>query len=136
MTKVVWLILLLAVVVTVLAAVFKGGGRRGATGDIRLKKLLTDREQPMFFKRQQAWPNEIVHSLVVFSALHTAKHQATRTVGDHKVADIVVKTKAFQALAISTRSGRRNTIGTACRMCAMPDRTGVFGIKAATVTFI
>jgi hypothetical protein len=39
MTKVVWLILLLAVVVTVLAAVFKGGGRRGAIGDIRPKKL-------------------------------------------------------------------------------------------------
>lgn len=100
MTKEMMLVLLLAVVVSIAAVVLKGGGRRRASGDIRAKKLLTDREQPMFHRLQQAFPNDIVLSQVAFSALLTAKDQPTRSMFNRKVADFVLATKAFEVLAV------------------------------------
>lgn len=99
MTKELLLIVLLAVAVSIAAAVLKGGRRR-ATGNIRQKKLLTEREQPMFFRLQQAFPDDVVLSQVAFSALLTAKDLPTRSTFNRKVADFVVATKAFEVLAV------------------------------------
>lgn len=99
MTKEMFLLLLLAVAVSIAAAVLKGPRRR-ASGDIRAKKLLTEREQPMYFRLRQAFPDEVVLSQVAFSALLTAKDQPTRSMFNRKVADFVVATKAFEVLAV------------------------------------
>ncbi len=100
MTKEMVFLLLLAIAVSIAAAVLKGGRGRKASGDIRAKKLLTEREQPMFFRLQQAFPNEVVLTQVAFSALLTAKDQPTRSMFNRKVADFVVATRAFEVLAV------------------------------------
>lgn len=99
MTKQMLLLLLLAVAIFIAAAVLKGQRRR-ASGDIRAKRLLTEREQPMFFRLQQAFPNDVVLSQVAFSALLTATDQPTRSMFNRKVADFVVATRAFEVLAV------------------------------------
>lgn len=45
MTKQVIFVLLLAIALSIAAVVLKGRGRRGARGDIRPRKLLTEREK-------------------------------------------------------------------------------------------
>lgn len=104
MTKEMIFVLLLAVAVAVavgvVSAVLKGAGRRRASGEVRQKKLLTDREQPMYFRLKQAFPDDVVLCQVAFSALLTAKHLATRSTFNRKVADFVVATKAFEVLAV------------------------------------
>ncbi|WP_444765073.1 DUF2726 domain-containing protein [Roseateles sp.] len=92
--------LLLAVVAGAVAAVLKRGGRARVAGDIRPKKLLTDREQPMFYRLMQAFPDDVVLCQVAFSSLLTAKDQATRSTFNRKVADFVIATKAFEVLAV------------------------------------
>lgn len=99
MTKEMFFLLLLAVAVSIAAAVLKGPRRR-ASGDIRAKKLLTEREQPMYFRLRQAFPDDLVLSQVAFSALLTAKDQPTSSMFNRKVADFVVATKAFEVLAV------------------------------------
>ncbi|MFX5521836.1 hypothetical protein ABTD78_21465, partial [Acinetobacter baumannii] len=83
-------VLLLAIALSIAAVVLKGRGRRGARGDIRPRKLLTEREKPMFFRLRQAFPDDVVLSQVAFSALLTAKDQPTRSTFNRKVADFVV----------------------------------------------
>lgn len=100
MTKEMMFVLVLAVVVSIAAAALKGRGRRGAASEVQQKKLLTDREQPMYFRLRQAFPDDVVLSQVAFSALLTAKDQPTRSTFNRKVADFVVATKAFEVLAV------------------------------------
>ncbi len=100
MTKEMLFVLLLAVVLTVVGAVLKGGRRGRASGQIRARKLLTEREQPMYFRLRQAFPDDVVLSQVAFSALLTAKDMPTRAKFNRKVADFVVATKAFEVLAV------------------------------------
>ncbi len=99
MTKEMFFLLLLAVAISIAAAVLRGPRRR-ASGDIRAKKLLTEREQPMYFRLRQAFPDDVVLSQVAFSAMLTAKDQPTRSMFNRKVADFVVATKAFEVLAV------------------------------------
>lgn len=94
------LVLSLAVVLWVGAAVLKGGRRRRALGVIRARKLLTDREQPMFHRLQQAFPEYFVLTQVAFSALITAKEMPTRATFNRKVADFVLTNKAFEVIAV------------------------------------
>lgn len=96
MTKEMVLVLMSAVAVSIVAAVLKGGRGRQASGDVRPKKLLTEREQAMFYTLQQAFPNEVVLGQVAFSALLTAKYQPTRSTFNRKVADFVVATKCLR----------------------------------------
>lgn len=100
MTKEMVLVLVLAAAISIVAAVLKGGRGRKAFGDVRPEKLLTDREQAMFYRLQQAFPNEVVLAQVAFSALLTTKDQPTRSTFNRKVADFVVATKAFEVLAV------------------------------------
>lgn len=90
----------LAIVLWIGAAMLKAGRRRRASGDVRARKLLTDREQPMFHRLQQAFPNDIVLSQVAFSALLTAKGLPTRATFNRKVVDFVLVTKAFEVVAV------------------------------------
>lgn len=74
MTKEMVLLVGLAIVVSILAAVVQSRPwKRRASGDIKPKKLLTEREQPMFFRLRQAFPEDVVLTQVAFSALLTAK---------------------------------------------------------------
>ena len=101
MTKEMLLLLALAVALVIaVAAVKSRASGRKAAGDIRARKLLTEREQPMFFRLQQAFPDDVVLSQVSFSALLTAKDLPTRQRFNRKVADFVVATKAFEVLAV------------------------------------
>lgn len=101
MTKEMLLLLALAIALSIVAAVAKSRPwRRRASGDIKPKRLLTEREQPMFFRLQQAFPNDVVLTQVAFSALLTARDLPTRQRFNRKVADFVVTTKAFEVLAV------------------------------------
>ena len=101
MTKEMLLLLVLAIALSIVAAVVKSRPwQRRASGDIKPKKLLTEREQPMFFRLQQAFPNDVVLTQVAFSALLTARDLPTRQRFNRKVADFVVTTKAFEVLAV------------------------------------
>ena len=101
MSKEILLLLVLAVALSVGAAMVQSRSwRRRASGDIKPKKLLTEREQPMFFRLQQAFPDHVVLSQVAFSALLTAKDLPTRQRFNRKVADFVLATKAFEVLAV------------------------------------
>lgn len=92
-------VLSLAIVLWVASAMLKGR-RRKALGDVRARKLLTDREQSMFHRLLQAFPNDVVLSQVAFSALLTAKDMPTRSTFNRKVADFVLATKAFEVVAV------------------------------------
>lgn len=101
MTKEMLLLVGLAIAVSILAAVVQSRPwRRRASGDIKPKMLLTEREQPMFFRLRQAFPDDVVLAQVAFSALLTAKDLPTRQRFNRKVADFVVATKAFEVLAV------------------------------------
>lgn len=72
---------------------------------------LTKREQPMYFRLIEAFPDHIVLAQVAFSALLDSKSPAIRNTFDRKVADFVVCSKGFTVLAVielddSTHDGR------------------------------
>jgi very-short-patch-repair endonuclease len=94
------LLMVFALAVTVIAIKSMGAGRRRATGEIRARKLLTDREQAMFHRLQQAFPEHIVLTQIAFSALLTAKDLPTRAIFNRKVTDFVLANKAFEVVAV------------------------------------
>lgn len=94
------LVVSLIVVLGMAAASRRSAGHRRALGDIRASKLLTEREQPMFHRLVQAFPDDLVLTQVAFSALITAKDMPTRATLNRKVADFVLTTKAFEVLAV------------------------------------
>ncbi len=94
------LVLLLAVVVSIAVGMLKGAGRRKALGTIRARKPLSEREQAMFYRLQQAFPDCVVLTQVAFSALITAKDMPTRATFNRKVADFVLASKAFDVVAV------------------------------------
>lgn len=100
----VWPWVLFAVVALVLVQIaiqsLRGGRGGKAKGQIRARKLLTDREQAMFHRLQQAFPESIVLAQIAFSALITAKDLPTRATFNRKVADFVLTNKAFEVLAV------------------------------------
>jgi very-short-patch-repair endonuclease len=62
--------------------------------------LLTEREQAMFYRLQQAFPDCVVLTQVAFSALVTAKDMPTRATFNRKVTDFVLTNKAFDVIAV------------------------------------
>lgn len=100
MTKEIWLVLIVVIVVMIVGAALKGGGGRKASGSVRAKRLLTEREQAMFYRLQKAFPDDVVLCQVSFSALLTAKDLPTRSTFNRKVADFVLTSKAFDVLAV------------------------------------
>lgn len=61
---------------------------------------LTKREQPMYFRLREAFPEHVVLAQVAFSALLTSRKRATRNTFDKKVADFVVCSTGFKVLAV------------------------------------
>lgn len=66
----------------------------------RRKQVLTDREQAMCNRLNQALPDLHVMPQVAFSALITAKTRPARNTFDRKVADFVICDSAYQVLAV------------------------------------
>jgi very-short-patch-repair endonuclease len=64
------------------------------------KPLMTVREQPMYWRLQEAFPGEVVLAQVAFSALLTASDRAIRNTFDRRVADFVVCTKGLRVTAV------------------------------------
>jgi len=90
-------VLLAACVAGAIASLKRKGGRGPQP---KAKPPLTVREQPMFFRLQEAFPDHVVLAQVAFSALLTAKGTATRNTFDRKVADFVLCSRAFAVIAV------------------------------------
>jgi very-short-patch-repair endonuclease len=89
----------LGVLAAAVAAKAKGK-TQGTSGEaVRRKHALTDREQAMYFRLRDSFPDHVVLAQVAFSALLTAKTTSTRNTFDRKVADFVLFNKAFEVIA-------------------------------------
>lgn len=86
-------------VLGVLAAIAAPRGRK-ATGDLRPRKPLTEREQAMFFRLTATFPEQVVLAQVAFSALLETKDRPTRSTFDRKVADFVLCRRDFAPIAV------------------------------------
>jgi very-short-patch-repair endonuclease len=93
-----WPVLLLVLIAGIAAAVLPKRG--GAKEKPVAKNPLTDREQAMFFRLQQVFPDHVVMPQVAFSALLNAKTVSSRNTFDRKVADFVLCTKAFAVVCV------------------------------------
>lgn len=101
MMKLLWVVLPVFVLVLLAAAVAgaKNKGRK-ATGLLGGKRPLTNREQAMYFRLAQTFPDHVVLAQVAFSAILTTKDRPTRATFDRKVCDFVLCSKAFDVLAV------------------------------------
>lgn len=99
--KLLWVVLPVFVLVLLAAAVAgaKNKGRK-ATGLLGGKRPLTNREQAMYFRLAQTFPDHVVLAQVAFSAILTTKDRPTRATFDRKVCDFVLCSKAFDVLAV------------------------------------
>jgi len=73
---------------------------RKATGDVRKRNPLTEREQAMYFRLTKTFPDTVVLAQVAMSALLDTNDRPTRSTFDRKVCDFVLCSKAFHVLAI------------------------------------
>lgn len=98
----VFTLLVLLVAMVVAGAFLKQHLARDRTSDdrIRPRRALTPREQAMYFRLQQTFPELVVMGQVAFSALLAAHQRRTRGRFDKKVADFVLFTRAFEVLAV------------------------------------
>ena len=99
-----WLALaLIAMVVLAMsaAAAWLLPKRRGRHRKLpKAEPLMTAREQPMYWRLQEAFPGEVVLAQVAFSALLTASDRAGRNTFGRKIADFVVCTKGLRVTAV------------------------------------
>jgi len=96
-----WQIALAAAVVVLLAlGGLKSKGNGLKPGDVKRKAPLTKREQAMFFRLADTFPELVVLSQVSFSALISGKTNAVRNRFNRKYADFVLCTKAFEVVAV------------------------------------
>lgn len=102
MTNVMWMVVTLALLLLVVA-VAQRGVRQGTahTEQARARRPLTPREQEMFLRLSQAFPQPrfVVLSQVAFTALLTARRQSTRNGFNRKVADFVLCDGSFSVIA-------------------------------------
>lgn len=64
------------------------------------KRLMTDREQAMYSRLIETFPEHVTLSQVSLGALMTARTMATRNRFDRKIADFVLCNRAFGVLAV------------------------------------
>lgn len=74
----------------------KGAGREQP----RRKRVLTEREQAMYFRLTSALPDRVVLAQVSLGALLTAKAPAVRNTFSQKIADFVVLDRSMHVLAV------------------------------------
>lgn len=98
-----WQIALVLGILAVVALLLQARNKKSSRGSSEAPKArppLTEREQAMFFRLQEALPDHIVLAQVAMSAVLTAATQAARNRFDRKVIDFVVCSKAFEVVAI------------------------------------
>lgn len=100
MLKLLWVVLPVLVLVLLAAAVAGTKQQRKATGHLSAKRPLTKREQSMYFRLIETFPDQVVLAQVAFSALLTTKDRPTRATFDRKVCDFVLCSKAFDVIAV------------------------------------
>ncbi|WP_255370354.1 DUF2726 domain-containing protein [Roseateles sp. YR242] len=93
------LLLVVFIAMGVLAALTAKNGRK-ATNVLAGKVPLTKREQAMYFRLLQTFPDHVILAQVAFSALITTKDRPTRATFDRKVCDFVLCSKAFDVQAV------------------------------------
>lgn len=92
-------IALIALAAAAIAGAKKKGSKAGSNETPKRKQALSDREQAMYFRLKDSFPEHVVLAQVAFSALLTAKAPSTRNTFDRKVADFVLFGKAFEVIA-------------------------------------
>lgn len=116
----IWLVLFLVLIAVVLMAAGKKGKQKRDTAtekeqqnsgerlhepeemqrDLRAKRPLTAREETMFFRMREAFPQHIVLAQVAFSALLDTRQRSTRGTFSQKVTDFVLCDLRLNVLAI------------------------------------
>lgn len=100
MKDLVWVAVLAAVALG-LVTWLKQRSRRETSGEIaKAKAPLTEREQPMYFRLKETFPEHVVLAQVAFSALLIARTKSCRNTFDRKVADFVLCSKSFTVIAV------------------------------------
>ena len=95
-----WLIAAIAVL-AVLGALAGGKAKGKGRGEKpRAKKLLTEREQAMYSRLIECFPDRVILAQVSLGALLTAKATATRNTFDRKIADFVLCSRACEVMAV------------------------------------
>ncbi|WP_257720742.1 DUF2726 domain-containing protein [Roseateles depolymerans] len=61
---------------------------------------MTPREQSMYFRLVETFPDHVVLAQVAFSAILTTKDRPTRATFDRKVCDFVLCSKGFEVIAV------------------------------------
>jgi very-short-patch-repair endonuclease len=93
-------LVLLAVGLACIAIAAAIGKQRSASRiETRRRRVMTDREQGMYWRLAETFPEHVVLAQVAFSALITSAREH-RNRFDRKVADFVVCDKAMQVLAV------------------------------------
>jgi len=82
-----------------IAAALKGRSGRPETFATRRKPIATSREQAMYWRLKEAFPDAVVLTQVAFSALITSE-RAHRNRYDRKVADFVLCDRSFTVTAV------------------------------------
>jgi very-short-patch-repair endonuclease len=96
------LVFLAAVVCLVAIAATLASGKRvgGKLSQPQARRLLTEREQAMYYRIVRVWPDGYVLAQVAMSALLSARDLGTRNTFDRKVCDFVLVDKAFQVVTV------------------------------------
>ena len=99
-----WQIGVVLVALAGAAVVMAGSKAKGKNAlgpsDVKKRAPLTKREQGMYFRLRETFPELVVLSQVSFSALITGRSQAIRNRFNRKHADFVLCTKAFEVVAV------------------------------------
>lgn len=94
-------LLALVVLIAVLGAIAGGQGKKRRSSEKpKAKKLMTEREQAMYNRLIETFPQYVTLSQVSLGALMTAKNPAARNRFDRKIADFVLCTRAFGVVAV------------------------------------
>ena len=98
MKSIFWLALAFLALAAIAAMLLKGSAKGGAVSTKR-KALMTKREQAMYWRLRQTFPECVVLAQVAFSALITSEFKH-RNRYDRKTADFVICDPALQVLAV------------------------------------
>lgn len=93
----------LAIALAVIAALAQQKSKpasKKASEPPKKKPPLTEREQSMYFRLTQTFPELIVLAQVAMSAVLDSKEKGVRNTFDRKVIDFVLCSKAFEVMAV------------------------------------
>lgn len=95
-----WLLAFIAVIAVLGVVAGTQAQRKNGQEQPKGKRLMTDREQAMYNRLVETFPEHVPLSQVSLGALMTARTTATRNRFDRKIADFVLCNKAFSVLAV------------------------------------